>query len=93
MTLAEQTTSQQQDQQLIQIILANVGTVICFRTNNPADEQLLLPLFRPYIEEGEIANLSAYNFYAKLSAVKAQEPMSGETILLDNMATQQRQQE
>jgi hypothetical protein len=42
----------------------------------------LLPLFSPYIEQGEISNLPAFNFYAKLSAVKAQEPLSAQTVLL-----------
>lgn len=82
MTMAEQSTSQQKDQQTVSIILANVGTVVCFRTGNPEDEKLLLPLFTPYINENEITNLSAYNFYARLSAVTAQEPVSGQTVLL-----------
>ena len=82
--MAEQSTSQQKDQQMVSIILANVGTVISFRTGNPRDEQLLLPLFAPYIEPGEISNLPAFNFYAKLSAVQAQEPLSGQTLLLAN---------
>lgn len=83
MTMAEQSTSQQKDQQMVSIILANVGTVICFRTGNPQDERTLLPLFSPYIEPGEISNLPTYNFYAKLSALQAQEPLSGKTLLLD----------
>lgn len=82
LTMAEQSTSQQKDQQMVNVILANVGTVICFRTGNPNDERLILPLFSPYIDEGEIANLSAYNFYARLSSVTAQEPLSGVTIVL-----------
>ena len=82
LTIAEQSTSQQKDQQMVSIILANVGTVICFRTGNPNDERLLLPLFKPSIEEGEIANLSAYNFYTRLSSLIAQEPLSGETLLI-----------
>lgn len=80
--MAEQSTSQQKDQQMVNIILANVGTVICFRTGNPQDERTLLPLFSPYIKEGQISNLPAFNFYAKLSAVHAQEPLSGQTLLL-----------
>lgn len=84
LTMAEQSTSQQDDQQMVNIILANVGTVICFRTGNPQDEKSLLPLFKPYIEEGEISNLPAYNFYAKLSAITAQEPLSGHTLLLES---------
>jgi hypothetical protein len=82
MTMAEQSTSQQKDQQMVSIILANVGTVICFRTGNPADERVLLPLFSPFIELGEIANLPAFNFYAKFSSLQAQEPLSGQTVLL-----------
>lgn len=82
LTMAEQSTSQQKDQQMVSVILANVGTVVCFRTGNPHDEQLLLPLFKPFIEEGEIANLDAYNFFTRLSSVKAQEPMSGKTLLI-----------
>jgi hypothetical protein len=88
MTMAEQSTSQQKDQQMVNVILANVGTVICFRTGNPADEQLILPLFSPYINPGEIASLSAYNFFARLSSLKAQEPLSGTTVLLDSKGSQ-----
>ena len=84
LTMAEQSTAQQDEQRLVQIILANVGTVISFRTGSPADEQLVLPLFKPYIEEGEIANLPSFNFYARLSAIRSQEPLSGETILLED---------
>ena len=84
MVMAEQSTSQQKDQQMVSIILANVGTVISFRTGNPQDERLLLPLFAPYIEPGEMSNLPAYNFYAKLSAIKPQEPLSGQTLLLED---------
>ena len=83
MIMAEQSTSQQKDQQMVSVILANVGTVICFRTGNPQDERTLLPLFSPYVEQGEISNLPAFNFYAKLSAIQAQEPMSGQTFLLE----------
>lgn len=82
MVMAEQSTSQQDDQQMVSIILANVGTVICFRTGNPQDERVLLPLFSPYVEQGEISNLPAFNFYTKLSAMQAQEPTSGQTLLL-----------
>jgi hypothetical protein len=82
MIMAEQSTSQQEDQNMVSIVLANTGTVICFRTGNPQDERLLLPLFQPYIGEGEIANLAPYNFYGRLSATKSQEPLSGSTLLL-----------
>ncbi len=80
LTMAEQSTQQQDDQKLVNVILANVGTVVAFRTGSPKDEELLLPLFEPYIESGEISNLSAYNFYCRITSVEAQEPMSGVTI-------------
>lgn len=82
--MAEQSTSQQDDQKMVNIILANVGTIVCFRTGNPADEKLLLPLFSPYLDVGDIANLPPYNFYMRASAIKSQEPFSGETIILEN---------
>jgi len=84
LTMAEQSTSQQDQQRLVDIILANVGTVICFRSGSPADERYVLPLFYPYIEQGEIANLPSFNFYMRLAAVEAQEPMSGTTVLLSD---------
>lgn len=80
--MAEQSTSQQEEQQMVNVILANVGTVVCFKTGNPADERLVLPLYAPYVDAGEIANLPAFNFYIRLSAVRSQEPTSGETLLL-----------
>ena len=86
LTMAEQTTAQQDYQLLVDIILANVGTIICFRSGSPADERLLLPLFRPFIEENEISNLPAYNFYMRIAAINAQEPFSGETMLINQAA-------
>lgn len=68
---------------MINIILANVGTIVCFRTGNPADEQALLQMFTPYIEQGEIANLPTFNYYIRIAAVGSQEPLSGETVLRD----------
>lgn len=69
---------------MVNIILANVGTIICFRSGNPADEQAVLPMFSPYIEAGEIANLPAFNFFMRMAAIKAQEPLSGITVLFDS---------
>lgn len=81
--IAEQSTSQQVEKDLVHIILANVGTVVCFKTANPEDEKLLLPQFEPYIAQGEIYNLAAFHFYMRSSALNPEEPFSGETILLD----------
>ena len=83
LVMAEQSTQQQDEQRLVDIILANVGTVIAFRTGSPADERIILPLFKPYIEENELSNLPSYNFYVRMSAITAQEPVSGMTVLLE----------
>lgn len=81
--MAEQSTSQQDEQRLVDIILANVGTVVCFRSGSPSDERLVIPLFMPFIQQGEIANLPAYSYYVRISAVNAQEPMSGVTVVVN----------
>lgn len=83
-TMAEQSTSQQEEQRLVDIILANVGTVVCFRSGSPADERLVLPLFEPHIAEREISNLPAYSFYVRIAAVQPLEPMSGVTVIVGN---------
>jgi hypothetical protein len=87
LTMAEQSTSRQQEQRIVNIILANVGTIICFRSANPADEQMLLPIFNPFISEGEIGYLPPYHFFIRIAAVKAEEPFSGETVLLKEVKT------
>ena len=84
LTMAEQSTSQQEEQRMVNIILANVGTVVVFRTGSPLDEQLILPLFKPFLEEGEITNLPSFNFYIRITAIEPQEPMSGKTLLLED---------
>jgi hypothetical protein len=84
LTMAEQSTSQQDQQRLVDIILANVGTVVCFRSGSPADERLVLPLFFPFIQQGEIANLPAYSYFVRIAAIQAQEPMSGMTVVVTN---------
>jgi len=84
LTMAEQSTSQQEERQMVETILANVGTVIAFRSGNPADEEFLLPLFQPYIDEGEMANLPSFNFYMRIMGIHPQEPFSGETIVLED---------
>ncbi len=78
-TIAEQSTSQQDDRNIVNVILANVTTVVCFRSANYVDEDLMLNQFAPYVDKGEISNLPKYNFYIKISAVEPEEPFSGET--------------
>lgn len=80
--MAEQSTSQQKDRNLVDIILANTGTVVTFRSANPRDEQILLPQFSPYIDQGEISNLPSFHFFMKKAAIIPDEPFSGETMPL-----------
>ena len=80
LTIAEQSTSQQEDRNITNVILANTGTVICFRTASPIDEELMIAQFAPYVNQHDIVNLPRYKFYLKLSAVEPEEPFSGETL-------------
>ena len=90
--LAEQSTQQQDSQKLTEVILANVGNIIAFRSGSPMDARLILPLFEPYISLPEFLNLPAYNFYAKLSAITPKEPISGITKLTPTPPYKQRRQ-
>ena len=85
LTMAEQSTAQQVEQRLVHVILDNVGTVISFRVRS-SSERIILPLFKPYLEMGDISGLPAYNFYIKITGKEAYEPMSGETIVLDEVS-------
>jgi len=80
LTIAEQSTSQQEDRNIVNVILANTGTVICFRTASPIDGQLMLSQFEPYVKIDDIVNLPRYHFLMKLAAINPEEPFSGETI-------------
>ncbi|MDO8513393.1 MAG: type IV secretion system DNA-binding domain-containing protein [bacterium] len=79
-TVAEQSTAQQDNKNVTNVVLANTGTVICFRTASPVDEDLMLSQFAPAVVQGDIGNLPRYRFYMKMAAVEPQEPLSGETI-------------
>lgn len=82
LTIAEQSTKQQDEDRLTEAILSNVSTVVCFRTGSHADEELMLHKFDPYLTRGDISNLPAYNFYIRIQAQISFEPMSGVTIVL-----------
>lgn len=83
LTIAEQTTNQQEEERLTEAILANVSTVIAFSLGSNKDEQVLLPRFRPYISEGALSNLPSYNFYMRVKAQETIPPVSAETLILD----------
>jgi hypothetical protein len=76
--LAHQSISQIENRDIIKVILANVGTVICFKTANPEDEQFILPIFQPEVSKHEISNLPLYNFYMKVMVGQAQDTFLAE---------------
>jgi len=83
LTIAEQSTAQQEDRNVVNVILANTGTVLCFRSAGPIDEDLMARQFEPVVTQSDIVNLPQYRFYIKLSAVEPEEPFSGETLPMD----------
>lgn len=89
MTIAQQTTAQQEDHNVTNVILANTGTVICFRTASPIDAKLMADQFEPYVDKSDINNLPRYNFYIRLAAVEPEEPFSGTTIPISRKSNEE----
>ena len=83
LTLAEQSSAQQNDSQVVNVILANTGTVICFATASSQDGQMMESQFSPLITRHNFTNLPKYHFYIKMSATNPEEPFSGETLPID----------
>ncbi len=81
LTLAEQTTAYQEERDC-NILLANVGNLITFRTAASIDIKRLAPLFSPYVADTDLANLEPYTFYLKVSGEAASRPLSAKTIKL-----------
>lgn len=65
--LAHQSISQIAERDIIRVVLANVGSVICFRTANPEDESFILPILAPEVQKYDISNLPLYRFYMKVA--------------------------
>ena len=80
--MSQQSAQQQGNHKLTEILLANVGTLIAFRTGSPADSNLLAPLYSPFIEKSDFSNLPSYQFYIKVTALNAEPPTSGMTKLI-----------
>lgn len=79
-TIAEQSTAQQSDRSIVNVILANTGVMVCFRTASPIDEDLMLAQMAPAVKPGEIGNLPRHHFYMRMAAIEAESPFSGETV-------------
>lgn len=80
LTMAEQSPSQI-DSKKINVILSNVGSIVCFRLSSPNDVALMHPLFAPKVLASNIMNLPTHNFYLKISAIEPRYPTSGQTVL------------
>jgi hypothetical protein len=81
MNMAQQTLSQQRDENMINTTIGNSGTIVIFQTVSLDDEKFIGRLFNNFIEPREIQDLPAFNFYVRLSAVTSQKPVSGQTIV------------
>ena len=75
--LAQQSTRQQSEDRLNQIVLANIGSLVSFRTGSMADAQAVIPLLSPLVEATELVNLANFNFYVRLGTDPPSEPTSG----------------
>jgi hypothetical protein len=75
--LAHQNTVQLETD-LLDTIIGNSGTIISFRTGSPKDENKILPIFSPQVEDGQIGNLPSYHFYIKIHALTPQDAFTGE---------------
>jgi hypothetical protein len=93
LTMAQQSVAQLKEKDMVTNILDNVGTLIVFRSKSPDTERLVLHQLKPYVEEGQIANLPAYHFYMKVAAVEPQEPLTGETLLPSTKGSEARANE
>jgi hypothetical protein len=81
---AHQTIAQLKDHDLTKVILANTGTVICFATLSPFDEEFLLPIFTPHLKAGDLMNLPAFSSYIKINAIQPYDTFSAKVEPLRN---------
>jgi hypothetical protein len=89
-TLAQQSTAQLEDKRTIEVILANTGTVICFRTASPMDADTILPQFAPYVTQQDLVNLPRHRFYLKLGSKEPEQAFSGITLPIASEANAER---
>lgn len=82
LTIAQQTTAQQADSRATEIILANIGTLVCFQSGSPLDERVLLGRLEPQIGREDMVNLPPYMFYARIFGTGVPEVVSGHTVRL-----------
>ena len=86
LTIAEQSTQQQFDQKLIEVILANVRTVVSFRLGSSVDSRTLEPILGLTDNQSKLMELLVYNFYARIGDLNSVRATSGNTRLIDRLA-------
>ncbi len=76
LTISEQTTAHQTDQEAA-VLLANMGSVLSFKSVASIDYKRIGSLFSPYLSATDFANLKPYHFYLRRSGEAGAEPLSG----------------
>jgi hypothetical protein len=66
--------------ELQEIITSNVGLMMTFKTNNPKDAEILVPIFSPKVSTFDIYNLDRYKVYMKLLSGKSSDSFSADTL-------------
>ena len=80
LVMAEQTTAHQDERQA-DVLIGNIGNIVCFRMLAEVDNRRLSKLFQPSVQALDLANLPSYRFYARLADGSRPEPVSGRTVL------------
>lgn len=67
-------------EELQEVITSNVGLMIAFKTNNPKDADVLVPIFAPKVTTFDLFNLNKYKVYMKLLAGESSDSFSADTL-------------
>ncbi len=78
-TPSHQNIAQIDDPKVALIIKGNSGNFIALKSS-PEDEKILLPIFAPEVEEGQIVNLAPYHFFMKVTNDESEDAFTGVTI-------------
>lgn len=79
LNLSQQSLSQQSEE-FNNILLANVGNIIAFRSSSPSDNRQLSALFSE-IPESQLLNLPSYNFYLRNVTGLTPQIVNGEVLV------------
>ncbi len=82
-TPSHQNIAQIDDPKVALIIKGNSGNFIALKSS-PEDEKILLPIFAPEVEEGQIVNLAPYHFFMKITNDESEDAFSGVTMPMED---------